>query len=90
MLFRSLDPDIPPLRQRLNLQAEGSGLRWLIDGKPFAQGNNASWMPWPGKHLITLADAQGKSLDEVRIEVRGAAARDVLPTSASVKRLPKP
>ncbi len=86
----ALDPDIPPLRQRLNLQAEGSGLRWLIDGKPFAQGNSASWMPWPGKHLITLADAQGKSLDEVRIEVRGATARDVLPTSASVKRLPKP
>jgi penicillin-binding protein 1C len=71
----ALDPDIPPLRQRLNLQAEGSGLRWLIDGKPFAQGNSASWMPWPGKHLITLADAQGKTLDEVRIEVRGAAAR---------------
>ena len=71
----ALDPDIPPLRQRLNLQAEGTGVRWLIDGKMFAQGNSASWMPWPGKHLITLADAQGKSLDEVRIEVRGAAAR---------------
>ncbi len=84
----ALDPDIPPLRQRLNLQAEGSGLRWLIDGKPFAQGSSASWMPWPGKHLITLADAQGKSLDEVRIEVRGAAALE--PSSGNVKRSTKP
>jgi penicillin-binding protein 1C len=83
----ALDPDIPPLRQRLNLQAEGSGLRWLIDGKTLAQGNSASWMPWPGKHLITLADAQGKSLDEVRIEVRGAAARTSNQTASPGVRL---
>jgi penicillin-binding protein 1C len=71
----ALDPDIPPQRQRLRLQAEGNSVRWLMDGKQIAQGNTANWLPWPGKHAITLADAQGKILDEVHIEVRGAAVR---------------
>jgi penicillin-binding protein 1C len=70
----ALDPDIPPLRQRLSLQASSAGVQWLIDDKPFAQGRHAQWLPWPGKHIIRLADAQGRMLDEVRIEVRGAAA----------------
>ena len=34
----ALDPDIPPNRQRVDLQAEGAGLHWWIDGKAFAQG----------------------------------------------------
>jgi penicillin-binding protein 1C len=75
----ALDPDIPPQRQRLqlqaNLQANTQAVRWLLDGKPLAQGAQAQWMPWPGKHVITLVDAQGKALDEVRIEVRGAALK---------------
>jgi penicillin-binding protein 1C len=70
----ALDPDIPPLRQRLAFEANSAGVQWLIDDKPFAQGRSAQWLPWPGKHIIRLADAQGKALDEVRIEVRGAAA----------------
>jgi penicillin-binding protein 1C len=75
----ALDPDIPATRQRLRLQAQGNAVRWLIDGKPVAQGNTANWLPWPGKHAITLADAQGNTLDEVQIEVRGASMK---PTSA--------
>ena len=71
----ALDPDIPPNRQRLRLAAEGQNLRWRIDGKDFAKGNQAQWLPWPGRHNITLVDGQGRVLDEVRVEVRGAGVR---------------
>ena len=67
-----LDPDIPPKNQRVSLTAEGKNLRWLIDGKPFAKGSSALWLPWPGRHVIQITDAKGKVLDEVRAEVRGA------------------
>ena len=67
-----LDPDIPPKNQRVSLTAEGKNLRWLIDGKPFAKGSTALWLPWPGRHVIQITDAKGKVLDEVRAEVRGA------------------
>jgi penicillin-binding protein 1C len=72
----ALDPDIPPQRQRLALRADGgSGLRWRIDGREFARGAHALWLPWPGRHVVQLMDAQGKLLDEVRLEVRGAGVR---------------
>lgn len=71
----ALDPDIPPQRQRLDFQAEGPGGRWLMDGKEFARGRQAQWLPWPGRHVVQLADARGQVLDEVRIEVRGAGER---------------
>jgi penicillin-binding protein 1C len=67
-----LDPDIPPKNQRVSFAAEGKNLRWLIDGKPFAKGSAALWLPWPGRHVIQITDAKGKVLDEVRAEVRGA------------------
>ena len=72
----ALDPDIPPQRQRVSLTAQGQNLRWLIDGKPFASGATALWLPWPGRHRIQLADARGRVQDEVRLEVRGAGLRD--------------
>ncbi len=78
----ALDPDIPPARQRLQLVADAANVQWRIGGKSIAQGNKAQWMPWPGKHVIELMDAQGVKLDEVRIEVRGAAVRDGLQTVA--------
>ena len=75
----ALDPDIPPERQRLALRAEGQGknqnLRWQIDGKPLARGNEALWLPWPGRHVLQLLDARGQVLDEIRLEVRGAGVR---------------
>ena len=73
----ALDPDIPPNRQRLRLAAQGpdQNLRWRIDGKDFAKGKQAQWLPWPGRHSITLVDGQGRVLDEVRVEVRGAGVR---------------
>jgi penicillin-binding protein 1C len=68
----ALDPDIPPRNQRLGFTAEGKGTRWLMDGKEFAQGPSAQWLPWPGRHRVQLVSASGEKLDEIRLEVRGA------------------
>jgi penicillin-binding protein 1C len=68
----ALDPDIPPNRQRVSFLADGINLRWLMDGKPFAKGTSAQWLPWPGRHVVQITDAKGTVLDEVRLEVRGA------------------
>ncbi len=68
----ALDPDIPPNRQRVRFEASGHGLQWRLDGKPFARGNTAQWLPWPGRHLLELVGADGKVADQVRLEVRGA------------------
>jgi len=65
-------PDIPPLRQRVRFESEGRGVQWRIDGKHFARGNSAQWLPWPGRHVIELVDASGKVVDQRRLEVRGA------------------
>ena len=78
----ALDPDIPPQRQRLTLQAQGHKLRWRLDGKPLAQGNQALWLPWPGRHTLQITDAQGKVLDEVKLEVRGAGVKKAAAASA--------
>jgi penicillin-binding protein 1C len=33
-----------------------------------------AWLPWPGRHVVQIVNAQGQLLDEIRIEVRGAGA----------------
>jgi penicillin-binding protein 1C len=71
----ALDPDIPPQRQRVNFLAEGNKLRWRLDGKPFATGPAAQWLPWPGRHVVQLVGARGEVLDEIRLEVRGAGVK---------------
>jgi penicillin-binding protein 1C len=74
----ALDPDIPPRHQRLQLRSNApaqNSTRWLLDGKELARGAQAAWLPWPGKHVIGLANAQGQVLDEVKIEVRGAGVK---------------
>ncbi len=68
----ALDPDIPPKHQRVSFAAQGNNLRWLMDGKPFAKGATAQWLPWPGRHVVQIVDAKGQVLDEVKLEVRGA------------------
>ncbi|MDM0114247.1 penicillin-binding protein 1C [Variovorax sp. J22R133] len=69
----ALDPDIPPNRQRVSFEAVGRGVQWRIDGKPLGRGNRAQWLPWPGRHVVQLADACGEIVDQIRLEVRGAA-----------------
>jgi penicillin-binding protein 1C len=68
----ALDPDIPPNRQRLSFVAQGPAARWTMDGREFAQGPQAQWLPWPGRHVVALKSAKGETLDQIRIEVRGA------------------
>jgi penicillin-binding protein 1C len=70
----ALDPDIPPKRQRLPFTATASG-QWLMDGQPFARGAQAQWLPWPGRHIVQLANDKGEVQDEVRVEVRGAGVK---------------
>ena len=81
----ALDPDIPPLHQRLSFSAEGRGVKWQMDGKEFARGNDALWLPWPGRHVVQLADPGGKVLDEIRLEVRGAGLRAAEAAPAKLK-----
>jgi len=72
----ALDPDIPPGRQRLVLEASGpvAGLRWLLDGHPLGAGGEAvAWEPVPGRHSAALVDAGQRLVDVVRFEVRGGA-----------------
>jgi penicillin-binding protein 1C len=71
----ALDPDIPPARQRVSFSAHGRNHTWLMDGKPFASGASAQWLPWPGRHVVKLVNARGEVLDEIRLEVRGAGVK---------------
>ncbi len=72
----ALDPDIPPERQRLRFEASGgTDLRWRIDGRELGRGVRWSWLPWPGRHRLELADARGQVLDSLQFEVRGAGVR---------------
>ncbi|MBC7917667.1 MAG: penicillin-binding protein 1C [Rhodoferax sp.] len=71
----ALDPDIPPNRQRVLFEATGDKLVWQMDGKPFAKGPTAQWLPWPGRHVVRITNARGQVLDEIRLEVRGAGVR---------------
>ena len=79
----AIDPDIPPTHQRLQFVAAPvpaqAALRWQLDGKTIGQGAQLAWLPWPGRHVLQLQDAQGKLLDEVRFEVRGAGVRAAAP-----------
>ena len=68
----ALDPDIPPSHQRITFKTTGSGGRWLVDGKLFANGTSAQWLPWPGRHLVQIINARGCVLDTIQLEVRGA------------------
>ncbi|MDO9259904.1 MAG: penicillin-binding protein 1C [Polaromonas sp.] len=81
----ALDPDIPPNRQRLGFAAEGHQLRWRMDGKEFARGAQAQWLPWPGRHVVQLVDNSNQVVDEIRLEVRGAGVREAKAGSGASK-----
>jgi len=82
----ALDPDIPPAHQRLTFSAQGHGLRWRMNGREFARGNEARWLPWPGRHVVQLLDAGGQVSDEIRLEVRGAGLRQSSAAVPSARR----
>ncbi|ACC70130.1 penicillin-binding protein 1C [Paraburkholderia phymatum] len=75
----ALDPDIPAARQRIVFErASGSSSRsrWRLDGKPLGGDERVLWLPWPGRHVLELVDADGMSADSVHFDVRGATARE--------------
>ncbi len=84
----ALDPDIPPRHQRLHFTAQGHAAQWLLNGQRVASAgssaNRVQWLPLPGRHILQLADAQGRVLDEVKFEVRGAAMKTAAVKSAPV------
>ncbi|AOY98108.1 penicillin-binding protein 1C [Cupriavidus sp. USMAHM13] len=81
----ALDPDIPPAAQRVWLRAEAAGgapargVGWRLDGQLLARGAEVAWLPWPGRHQFELVSADGRVLDRVGVEVRGAVARTPAP-----------
>lgn len=89
----ALDPDIPPAQQRLWLRASGVGqqpVRWRSGELILGQGAELPWLPVPGQHLLELIDAQGRVLDSVRLQVRGAGLQSTQGAQKSRTSLGKP
>ena len=68
----ALDPDIPPAQQRLWLRASSPAVRWRLNGHILGAGAQLAWLPMPGQHVLEIVDAQGRRLDAVTVQVRGA------------------
>lgn len=69
----ALDPDMPPRAQAITFEGE-RGVWWL-DGKRVGQGERLAWSPWPGSHELSLLGRDGRMLQTVRFEVRGAGVK---------------
>ena len=68
----ALDPDIPPENQQIRLEAQaGAALGWRLDGKALGQALRLHVAPTPGRHHLSLMNAEGKEEDGVDFEVRG-------------------
>jgi len=76
----ALDPDIPPAAQRVRFEGE-AGV-WVLDGKRLGQGASLHWAPWPGRHELSLLAPDGRTVQTVRFEVRGAGVRAPVQRSA--------
>jgi penicillin-binding protein 1C len=69
----ALDPDMPPAAQRISFEGERG--TWVLDGKRLGSGELLRWAPWPGRHELQLLGRDGKALQSVRFEVRGATLK---------------
>ena len=71
----ALDPDIPPSRQRIALEAhtDGARARWRVDGTDRGAADKlVLWQPRPGHHTVQLVDSGQHVLDSIGFVVRGA------------------
>jgi penicillin-binding protein 1C len=75
----ALDPDIPPAAQRLTFEGELG--TWVLDGRRLGWSSSITWSPWPGRHELVLLGRDGRQVQTVRFEVRGATLS--LPTSSN-------
>ncbi|MET0333053.1 MAG: penicillin-binding protein 1C [Rhizobacter sp.] len=69
----AIDPDMPPRAQRITFEGE-RGV-WMLDGKRIGEGARLSWSPWPGRHELQLVGRDGREIQRVRFEVRGAGVK---------------
>jgi penicillin-binding protein 1C len=69
----AIDPDMPPHAQRISFEGE-RGI-WVLDGKRIGEGSRMSWSPWPGRHELRLVGRDGRDIQRVRFEVRGAGVK---------------
>jgi penicillin-binding protein 1C len=69
----ALDPDIPPVAQRVPIRARGSldGMRLRLNGTVLgAAGRPLLWSPLPGYHQLTLEGRDGRVVDRIHFTVR--------------------
>jgi penicillin-binding protein 1C len=69
----AIDPDIPPAAQRITFEGEDG--TWVLDGKRVGSGPMVRWAPWPGRHELRLVAPNGRTVQTVRFEVRGAGVK---------------
>ena len=81
----AIDPDMPPAAQRITFEGE-SGV-WLLDGKRLGTAQRLTWAPWPGRHELTLLNRNGRTIQAVRFEVRGAGLKPGAPTPAQREKM---
>ncbi|NUZ07957.1 penicillin-binding protein 1C [Piscinibacter koreensis] len=80
----AIDPDIPPVAQRITFEGE-RGV-WRLDGRPLGRGARVRWAPWPGRHRLELVAEDGRTIQSVGFEVRGAGVRPGLAPEQRVRR----
>ena len=88
----AIDPDAPPARQRIALDASGApaGASWRMDGAALGAAERLLlWEPRPGRHRLELADTGGRVLDRVAFEVRGPGPATPPSTPPSSRRPPR-
>ena len=72
----ALDPDIPPAHQAVivTVEAPPPGAELQLDGTALGPAaTHHAWRPVPGRHRLTLVDAQGTVVDTVQFSVRSIA-----------------
>lgn len=70
----ALDPDIPAEQQKVFFLSEGfrEGMKWRLNGELLpGAGRSLPWSVREGRHLLSLLDRDGKTLDQVSFLVRG-------------------
>ncbi|GAP38797.1 penicillin-binding protein 1C [Piscinibacter sakaiensis] len=80
----ALDPDIPPAAQRIRFEGEAG--TWRLDGRTLGQGARVAWAPWPGRHALSLVGRDGRVIQTVRFEVRGAGLRAGAPGAPALPK----
>jgi hypothetical protein len=50
----------------------GTGLSWRLDGKALGSALRVHIAPTPGRHHLSLLNAEGKEVDALDFEMRGA------------------